>query len=57
MEKLVRYADAIAIPFWIIFLVYMLMLDNKKNIHYLLTVFAMCGLAIDTIFTIDFLFG
>ena len=49
-----RYADILAIPFWIIAVLYFLKIKNKTRIEYLLTFFVVMGLICDTYFSLSF---
>lgn len=58
MKQIIRlshYADIIAIPFWIIGVYYFWSIDERNTTEDLLLFFTVCGLILDTIFTISFL--
>ena len=58
MKQIIRlshYADIIAIPFWIIAVYYFWSIERRNTIEDLLLFFTVCGLILDTIFTISFL--
>ena len=58
MKQIIRlshYADIIAIPFWIIAVYYFCSIERRNTIEDLLLFFTVCGLILDTIFTISFL--
>lgn len=55
MIRLSHYADIIAIPFWIIAVYYFWSIERRNTIEDLLLFFTVCGLILDTIFTISFL--
>ncbi len=49
-----RYADLLAIPFWIIAIIYFIKIINKNIIEYILTFFVVMGLICDTYFSLSF---
>ena len=55
MKRLSHYADIIAIPFWIIAVYYFWSIEGRNMIEDLLLFFTICGLVLDTIFTLSFL--
>jgi hypothetical protein len=50
-----RVADLIAIPFFLLALLYLLQKRNKTLIEWILLLFVYVGFVLDTIFTLDFL--
>jgi hypothetical protein len=50
-----RVADLIAIPFFLVALIYLLRKPHKTPIEWLLLLFVSVGFLLDTLFTLDFL--
>jgi hypothetical protein len=55
LDKISRVADVLAIPFWILLFFYFMTIENKTIVEYILLFFAMMGLALDTVFSLDFI--
>jgi len=55
ITRLSHYADIIAIPFWIIAVSYFWSIERRNKIEDLLLFFTVCGLVLDTVFTLSFL--
>ena len=55
MKLLSRYADIIAIPFWVIAVYYFWSIKDRNTLEDLLLLFTICGLVFDTVFTLSFL--
>ena len=58
MKQIIRlshYADIIAIPFWIIAVYYFWSIERRNTIEDLLLFFTVCGLLLDTVFSLSYL--
>ena len=56
MENIIHYSDILAIPFFIVLVVYISSIKNKSLIEYVLLCFAIIGLCCDVLFSAYFLF-
>ena len=54
-NKLAHYGDMIAIPFFIITLIYFCNIENKTNLEYLIILFLTIALICDVVFTYIFM--
>jgi len=54
-NKLAHYGDMIAIPFFIITLIYFFNIENKTNLEYLIILFLTIALIFDVVFTYIFM--
>ena len=54
-NKLAHYGDMIAIPFFIITLIYFFNIENKTNLEYLIILFLTIALICDVVFTYIFM--
>ena len=54
-NKLAHYGDMIAIPFFIITLIYFFNIENKTNLEYLIILFLTISLICDVVFTYIFM--
>jgi hypothetical protein len=55
IKNLEKYADILAIPFFIVLSYYFIKLKNKNILEYILMIFAIIGTIADMYFTINFL--
>jgi hypothetical protein len=56
MENIIHYADILAIPFFIVLIVYIASKQKKTMMEYVLLCFAIVGLCCDVLFSVYFLF-
>jgi hypothetical protein len=56
MENIIHYSDIIAIPFFIVLIVYIANKQKKSIIEYVLLCFSIIGLCCDLLFSAYFLF-
>lgn len=56
MENIIHYADILAIPFFILLIVYISDTQKKPIIKNIIQCFAIIGLCCDVLFSIYFLF-
>ena len=50
-----HYGDILAIPFFLLLVIYFYNIEHKSVIEYVLLFFSICGLIMDTLFTFIFL--
>jgi hypothetical protein len=50
-----RWADILAIPFWLLAVIYFLKIKNKNKTEQILTLFVIMGLLCDSYFSLSFL--
>lgn len=55
MKNLSNYGDILAIPFFLLLVIYFNDIKEKTYLEYLLFFFSICGLLLDTCFTYIFL--
>jgi len=56
LSNITRYADMLALPFFALMVYYFLSIKKQKTIiEYLLLLFAITGLILDIVFTIQFI--
>ncbi len=55
IEKIVHYADVLAIPCFLISFLYFYFRENKTLLEIFIMLFLLSGLILDTIFTYNFL--
>ena len=51
IQNLAHYADVLAIPFFLLMIIYFYSIPQKTIIEYLLFIFSICGFILDIIFT------
>jgi lipoprotein signal peptidase len=56
MENIIHIADIIAIPVFLLLVIYFFKKKNKTTLEYVLLIFVSLGFVIDVMFTIYFLF-
>ena len=56
MENIIHYSDILAIPFFIVLIVYITSKQNKTIIEYIILCFGIVGFCCDVLFSIYFLF-
>jgi hypothetical protein len=56
MDKLINIADIVAIPVFLLLVIYFFKKKNKTVLEYVLLIFVSLGFVIDVMFTIYFLF-
>ena len=56
MDKLINIADIVAIPVFLLLVIYFFKKKNKTTLEYVLLIFVSLGFVIDVMFTIYFLF-
>jgi hypothetical protein len=56
MENIIHYSDILAIPFFIILIVYIAGKQKKTIMEYVILSFAIVGLFCDVLFSVYFLF-
>ena len=56
IDNINHYGDILAIPFFIIMSIYFYNIENKSILEYILFLFSLSGLLLDTIFSYFFLF-
>lgn len=55
MDKISRTADLFAIPCFLIASMYFIKKENKDWLEVFLTVFVICGLTLDLLFSLDYI--
>ncbi len=55
IKNISNYADIIAVPFFALLTYYLYNLKNKTTIEYILLLFSILGLILDTVFSYFFL--
>ena len=55
-NKLAHYGDILAIPFFLLLLIYFNNIENKNYLEYILYYFSMFGLLLDIFYTYIFLY-
>jgi len=56
MENIIHIADIVAIPVFLLLVIYFFKKKNKTALEYVLLIFVLLGFVIDVMFTIYFLF-
>ena len=56
MENIIHYSDILAVPFFLLLIIYISNIKNKTMMEYALLCFAIVGLCCDVLFSIYFLF-
>lgn len=56
MENIIHYSDILAIPFFIVLIVYIAGKQKKTIMEYVILSFAIVGLCCDVLFSVYFLF-
>lgn len=55
MKNISHYGDILAIPFFLLLIIYFYKIENKNTIEYILLFFSIFGFVLDIIFTFQFI--
>ncbi len=55
--QIINLGDILAIPFFLLLIVYFANKPKKTPIEYILLIFSVCGFFADIIFTMNYLYG
>lgn len=56
MENIIHYADILAIPFFLLLIIYIASKPKKKLMEYVMLSFAIVGICCDVLFSVYFVF-